>query len=105
MSETVYCCPEGSVPSLVAAAHYDQKGHTDMLGDLPVYIVGPSPSLTAVIVSYDIYGFNGGRIRNICDEFAQSGHLVILPDYFRGDCWSAEREKNEPDVKKEWVQK
>ena len=32
--------------------------------------VGDAGSGLAVIVSYDIYGFNGGRIRNICDQIA-----------------------------------
>lgn len=97
------CCPPGTLPSLVPADLYQQRGAVLELGDLPVYVVGPSTNLTAVIVSYDIYGFNGGRIRNICDEFAAEGHLVILPDYFRGDCWTAEREACEMDSKKDWI--
>ena len=32
--------------------------------------VGDARSGLAVIISYDIYGFNGGRIRNICDQIA-----------------------------------
>jgi dienelactone hydrolase len=72
------------------------------LDDLPIYIVGNPDSRKAVIVSYDIYGFEGlnhlfaysyriwcenpylgGRIRNICDEIAMAGFFVILPDFLR----------------------
>lgn len=97
------CCPPGSLPSLTEAAEYKQQGCTEMVGDLPIYLVGPSPSLTAIIVGYDIYGFEGGRIRNICDELSQAGHLVVLPDFFRGDCWSAEREAAEVATKMDWI--
>jgi dienelactone hydrolase len=74
-----------------------------MLGDLPLYVVGPADAEHAVIVSYDIYGFHGGRIRNICDQIANNGYFVVLPDFFRGDCWSPERTATEPDAKMPWI--
>ena len=58
------CCPKGSLGSLTV--DYTAKGTESMLsGDLPVYTVGDPSSGRGVIVAYDIYGFNGGRIRNI----------------------------------------
>jgi len=40
----------------------------------------------AIIVFHDIFGWNSGRIREICDQLADEGFRVILPDFFHGDC-------------------
>eukprot|EP01031_Cornospumella_fuschlensis_P044955 gene44955-54987_t len=97
MSES--CCPVDALPSLTPPEGYVQQGTVQTLGDLPVYVVGSRESKRAVIVGYDIYGFEGGRIRNICDEIAAAGFLVVLPDFFRGQCWTVERELNDQDAK------
>mmetsp|Transcript_20637 Transcript_20637/g.23356 ORF Transcript_20637/g.23356 Transcript_20637/m.23356 type:complete len:255 (-) Transcript_20637:71-835(-) len=80
------CCPIGSEPAL--ASDYQAKGAESILGDLPIYTIGEGKS--AVIVSYDVYGFNGGRVRLICDQLAEQGYYVILPDFYRGDAWDPE---------------
>jgi dienelactone hydrolase len=95
------CCPQGSLPALSDA--YNARGSDETLGDLPLYTVGAEDAKHAVIVSYDIYGFNGGRIRNICDQIANCGYRVVLPDFFRGDCWTTERNTTEPDEKWPWI--
>jgi len=82
------CCPKGSEPAL--AATYVAKGTESKLGDLSIYTIGTGN--TAIIVNNDIYGFNGGRIRLICDQLANDGYFVILPDYFRGDSYPADAE-------------
>lgn len=93
------CCPPKSYGSL--ACNYSSKGVVSSIGDLPVYVVGQGKR--AVIFGYDIYGFNGGRTRFVCDQLAEMGFLVILPDFFRGECWSAEREAKEPESKGPWI--
>jgi dienelactone hydrolase len=99
------CCPVGSLPSLTPSEEYVTKGEVILLGDLPAYVVGSRSASHAVIVGYDIYGFNGGRIRNICDEIASHGYLVVLPDYFRGDCWTQLREQTEQDDKMPFIKR
>merc|ERR1719329_637165 len=60
-------------------------------GELPAYVVGSPDAKAAIIVTYDIYGFEGqSRIRLICDQLADSGFYVVLPDFFRGDKWTDE---------------
>lgn len=34
---------------------------------------------------YDIFGFDSGRTRLICDQVAAAGYTVALPDLFRGE--------------------
>jgi hypothetical protein len=38
------------------------------LGDLPIYLVGDKSNRKAVIVSYDIYGFDGIDFLFLCDK-------------------------------------
>jgi len=66
--------------------NYSEKGEviTDekVLGDLPIYVVGNGSK--CIIWNYDIFGFDAGRSRQLCDYFAEQGYLVIMPDYYRG---------------------
>ena len=61
---------------------YVSKGVVSALGDLPIYTIGSGKQ--AIIYVYDIYGFDGGRTRMLCDWLASKGYFVILPDFFRG---------------------
>jgi len=55
-------------------------------------------SAKALIVVPDIYGWNGGRTRNIADYYAKAGYLVVIPKLLTppvnggtdGDGWPAE---------------
>jgi len=87
----------------VPKEEYKEQGREVLLGDLPAYIAGDLDSNTAVVVAYDIYGFTGNRTRAICDELAQAGHLVVLPDFFRGERWTAQREAEEQASKPQWI--
>lgn len=80
------CCPTGSEPKL--AANYTPKGTTQNLGDLPVYTVGQGDK--AILIISDIFGPDGGRTKLICDQLADAGFLVVLPDLFKGDFWKSE---------------
>jgi len=51
--------------------------------DLPCYVVGEGEK--AIIAVYDIFGFTENkRTRLVCDEMAEAGYSVILPDFYRG---------------------
>lgn len=63
MQSNCGCCPIGSEPAL--ASTYKPKGKVETFGDLPVYTIGKGEK--AVIVAYDIYGFDSGRTRLVCD--------------------------------------
>ena len=99
------CCPAASLPALTPRERYTPRGEVLEVDALPVYVVGDVARAggRAVIVSYDIYGFDSGRIRAVCDEIADAGYLVVLPDFFRGDAWSQERAEREPDAKAGWI--
>jgi len=73
-----------SLPRL-SNCDYKERGQvieSEELGDLPIYVVGKGPK--CIIWNYDIFGFDAGRSRELCDYFADQGYFVIMPDYFRG---------------------
>jgi len=89
-------CPEDSEPQF-PFEDPRQDGEVIVIDGLPLYVVGDGP--TAVIVFYDIYGFEGGRIRLICDQIAEAGFSVVMPDIFRGDPWA----ENRTDDRNAWL--
>ncbi len=38
-----------------------------------------------VLWHYDVYGFDGGRSRQLCDSLSDRGFLVLMPDWYRGE--------------------
>ena len=78
------CCPPNSLPK------YDfesaNKGTVSKIGDVDVYIVGDSPKV--FIFCYDIFGFTGGRTRQVCDQISSFGFTVVLADILKGDIWA-----------------
>lgn len=97
MAAAASCCPAGALPSLTQPADHVDRGHDELLGDLPVYVTrggvaapDAPPAAAAVVVFPDIFGNHGGRVRGICDELAAAGpYLVVMPDLFRGAPWPA----------------
>jgi len=75
------CCPPGSLASL-GQTDYTNKGEVITRGDLPIYVVGKGSK--CIIWNYDIFGFDSGRVKQLCDVLADAGYLVLLPDWFRG---------------------
>ena len=56
----------------------------DLTG-LPYYLTGPADADVAIIVATDIYGWDGGQVRPLCDSLgAHVGATVFLPDFYRG---------------------
>jgi len=79
------CCPEGSWGALIETAPdaYVAKGKVERRGDIDLYVVGTAEGGKCIIWNYDIFGFNGGRTKMLCDIIAQNGFLVVMPDYYR----------------------
>jgi carboxymethylenebutenolidase len=81
------CCPDGSWPAMQAPADYSPRGSEIMLeNSLPAYVVGDS-SEKALIVFPEVFCWEG-RLKGICDFFAERGYYVIMPDIMRGDSMS-----------------
>merc|ERR1712029_450878 len=78
------CCPDGAYGNPPFPGYsWNDKGVVDQVGDLKVYRTGAGNK--CIIWCYDIYGFEGGRTRQLCDQLADCGYLVLLPDFFRGE--------------------
>ena len=68
------CCPPNSLGAL-NNSHYTSKGiveHIDAT-NIDLYCVGKSEK--CIIWNYDIYGFDGGRTRQMADIIAANGKL------------------------------
>ena len=68
------CCPEGAWKSL-NNKDYKPRGVVDHLHEtgLKVYRVGKSEK--CLIWNYTIFGFDGGRVKQMADVFADHGTL------------------------------
>lgn len=78
------CCPSGSWGALIETAPeaYSAAGKVERRGDLDLYVVGSAEGGKCVIWNYDIFGFNGGRSKMLCEIIAQNGflgHAGFLP--------------------------
>ncbi len=72
-----YCCPPNAEKFL--APDYTAIGKIQTLpDDNEFYHVGEPGSKKAVIVLPDIFGWNGGRTRNIADYFAENGYYAVV---------------------------
>ena len=61
------------------------KGQVVRVEDLDVYLVGESNRDRAIVVIYDIRGFNISQTRVFCDRLASEySARVVMPDFFRG---------------------
>jgi len=84
-SSTETCCPPDSLPAGEPST-LGQKGvEVEIGGGLRGYLTGHGES--AVVVIYDIFGFNGGRVRQVCDQIGDAGFTVLLPDVYHGEAW------------------
>lgn len=95
------CCPETALGNFVVPEDVPCKGKVEKLSNgMDAYVTG-GPSKTAVIVAYDIFGFHAGRVKQICDTLAAEGHLVVLPDFYRGD--NVEKGLSRGEEKMDWI--
>ena len=96
------CCPNNSTPAL--SSQYQPSGKEIDLQGLKCYtnneLAASTESKKSVIVFYDIFGYDGGRTKQICDQIADAGYYVILPDIYHGEAWPADKPK---DTLMEWL--
>jgi dienelactone hydrolase len=73
------CCPPNAHKYL--APDYKFVGRTDTLPDgVEFYRTGdPSKTKKALLIIPDIFGWNGGRTRNVADYFAEIGYYTVIP--------------------------
>jgi len=90
------CCPIGSEPAL--SADYKPQGRQVDLDGLRCYTNGSGEK--SIIVYYDIFGYDSGRTKLICDQIANAGYCVVLPDIYHGDAWPADKPM---DTLMEWL--
>lgn len=73
-----HCCPPNAEKYL--APDYTFTGKTHTLADGVEFYEAGSPSLKkAVLLIPDIFGWNGGRTRNIADWLAEEGYYTVVP--------------------------
>jgi len=75
------CCPPDSLGGL--KTDYKPRGVIQNFDGLSVYTVGQGEK--AIIVIHDLLGVDSGRTKEICDQFADAGYLIVMPDFFEGD--------------------
>ena len=77
---------------------YTPVGTIEKIGGLNAYVSKPKnnskPFKKAVIICYDIFGISQ-NIQQYCDILAETGFLVVLPDYLHGQAWSLSRVQTE----------
>jgi len=85
------CCPENSWGKL-NNPDYKAKGIVEKINEtnIDVYRVGKSEK--CIIWNYDVFGFDGGRTRQMADFVAEHGYMVIIPDYYRGQICDVTKE-------------
>lgn len=95
------CCAAGAP----LEQKYEPRGVVERVGDdLDVYFVGDAASTRAIVVGYDIFGFDVPQSRENCDRLADAGYRVAMPDHFRGKPWSHDRmgDEDKPALY-EWI--
>jgi hypothetical protein len=72
------CCPPNAHKYL--APDYKHVGNILTLEDgTEIYRTGDPSSKKAVLLIPDIFGWNGGRTRNIADFLAENGYYTVIP--------------------------
>jgi dienelactone hydrolase len=63
----------------------EPRGIDTTLNGTQVYMIGRKHDSSCVIVFPDLFGYKFTNTRLICDEIADAGFLVIMPDLYAGD--------------------
>eukprot|EP00929_Paragymnodinium_shiwhaense_P079352 TRINITY_DN41302_c0_g1_i1.p1 TRINITY_DN41302_c0_g1~~TRINITY_DN41302_c0_g1_i1.p1 ORF type:complete len:309 (-),score=67.33 TRINITY_DN41302_c0_g1_i1:117-1043(-) len=75
------CCPGQSAGFLPQDVNYACKGKMQDLKGVQAYVVG-NKSSKAVVMVHDVFGVHSGRHKQLADEIAKRGFLVVVPDFF-----------------------
>ncbi|KAF9874677.1 dienelactone hydrolase family protein [Colletotrichum karsti] len=83
MSYSAACC---SIPPVISKG-YSEKGTYENIGGLKTYVTGPPSARNAIVVLYDIFGFQsqvlqGADILALSDK--NNPYRVFMPDFFEG---------------------
>jgi hypothetical protein len=71
-----------NVDPYLSITNYQSKGSELRLKDnTEFYVSGSVKSKKGIIMISDIYGWNGGRVRNICDFFGDNGTFCVIPNF------------------------
>eukprot|EP00349_Pseudokeronopsis_sp_Brazil_P000440 CAMPEP_0202964104 /NCGR_PEP_ID=MMETSP1396-20130829/8179_1 /ASSEMBLY_ACC=CAM_ASM_000872 /TAXON_ID= /ORGANISM="Pseudokeronopsis sp., Strain Brazil" /LENGTH=258 /DNA_ID=CAMNT_0049685941 /DNA_START=38 /DNA_END=814 /DNA_ORIENTATION=+ len=71
------CCPPNAEKYL--APDYNFVGSIIESEGVELYVSGGTEGKKAIVLVPDIYGWNGGRTRNIADFLAGEGYYVVVP--------------------------
>lgn len=74
---------DGLGSSVIPADENHGAGRVEKLGGMDVYVVGRPVGGKAIVLIYDIFGVSA-QCRHNCDQLAEKGFLVVMPDLFRG---------------------
>jgi dienelactone hydrolase len=75
------CC---TIPAVVTSDDYTLKGTYTTLSGLKTYVTGASTSTTGVMIIYDIFGPDYKQTLQGADIIGSTGHVVVMPDFFKG---------------------
>jgi hypothetical protein len=71
-----------NVDPYLSMTSYQPKGSALRLKDnTEFYASGNAKSKNGIIIIPDMYGWNGGRVRNICDFFGDNGTFCVIPNF------------------------
>lgn len=73
------CCPPNASPFLAASTPNAGTVVHLPAANVNVYEVGDASSSKGLFVCPDIWGWHGGRTRNVADFFAAQGYLCVVP--------------------------
>ena len=76
------CCPPGSIGEAPQQNEGTRGVEKATENGLNYYEVGEGKDV--IVLMTDVFGWESGRHRIICDELADSGFHVFMPDYFHG---------------------
>lgn len=84
------CFLAATLISTVAA----QRGSFETLNGINSYVVKPKGPKAdkAILFVTDIYGHATENAKGVANKFAKAGYLVVVPDLFNGDAWTADRD-------------
>ncbi|KAG0641393.1 dienelactone hydrolase [Tuber brumale] len=90
------CC---EIPPVVTH-DYTPKGTFETTANFKSYVTGPKSSKTGILVIFDIFGYFPQTLQG-ADILASAGHLVIMPDFFKGQV--ADPDCYPPDTPDKWT--
>ncbi|XP_011090811.1 endo-1,3;1,4-beta-D-glucanase-like [Sesamum indicum] len=66
-------------------------GHVQQIGGFNTYVTGDQDSKLAIIFLADAFGWEVPKLRKLADKVAESGFLVVVPDFYYGDKFTLEK--------------